>query len=207
MVKVSAWGHSTYRIQLDPIKTKLCTLSIFNYPKYLLASYKHNQLFNEETATTHTASTYAQVYKILSNNREYTSSTFTFCLNPNGTVHLCRTANKGQDNKCKHLWLCNQARNVCSSGSIQFLKNKIFIDNLSGTYKPTVKHLTLMKRILQHNFPSIAVYTIHPSDVEMYCKHMKGAVDHASICKNHRAITAKKRQPSAAKRRRKTHKR
>ena len=184
------YPNNTYILHLHHIPKFTCSLVSHKPRRMIFSEDRHKQLFSTEKHTKVIINSIDKLYDILCENDP--SSTFTYCYKSSGQLLLCKTNGKRDDMRCKHAWLCNSSNNICSSGIIMFdnLVKKIYIDNLSGTYRPKLQNLYIIQEVLKYNFQKINIQILKPLtnklDLKKYCKTMVHSVDYNVMCKKTR---------------------
>jgi hypothetical protein len=179
----------TFKIFLTPTK-HYCSLKdvrIFSLFRQIVFSHSnHNRLFKDKHNILKIDST--NLFDTICKNN--IRATFTFCYKSDGRLYLCKTYGKTYDQKCKHAYLCNKLKNICSSGIIMFDKEKriIYIDNLSGTYIPKEKNLNYLKNDLIHTFGNLNIKILLPfnssSEKTTWCNIMNQDHINYELCKD-----------------------
>jgi hypothetical protein len=203
----------TYKLFLIPKNINNGDLGSIKFLRMLFANNKHAKLFGKNVGKNidngnddivvddkdfkhYIIKNTSELFKIICGDKQ--NSTFTYCYKSDGRLYLCKTEGEKDDNKCKHAWLCNKIYGIVSAGIMMFSKkgNKIYIDNMSGTYKTQESNLEIIKTDLENSFSGIKIKLLKsPLENErvkkIYCSVMKSdSVDYNSICKQ----TSKRRQ-------------
>jgi hypothetical protein len=97
---------------------------------------------------------------------EEAESVYNYCYKPDGKLYLCKTYGYADDEKCKHVWLCNQASGICAAGIITLIDKetpmgetiqKVFIDLISGSYITEMPGLEILKADLLNTIPGLDI--------------------------------------------------
>ena len=191
-IKIIEWPqYSTFKVFL-PCDIKDCKLRAINIPRYIFTVLLEKNIVNEKSK--HTVNTVYTTKDFLDTLCSTDTCTFTYCFKNDGTLYLCKTTGKQDYNRSKHMRLCRTLKTsnklrVCSAGNIKIdkIESTIYIDNLSGTYKPSLHHMESLQKCLQHfNGLTIEILTPHKdeSHTKHYCKRMdSNAVDYHTLCK------------------------
>jgi hypothetical protein len=188
----------TYKIFLQPDAYDSGDLSVYNLPRMLVSDKKHRDLFGKNVSITNLPDNYEHyiitniqgLFDKLCNSEP--SVTFTYCYKSDGRLYLCKTNGKEDDVKCKHAWLCNKLRGILAAGVIQFSKEgdtgKVYIDNMSGTYKTQPYNLEVFKLHFKNSFPGIDIELLtspntNPESRRKYCTVMTNSPDYDMLCK------------------------
>ena len=192
-------SKDTYKIFLNPNTKSSGDLGVRNFVRMLVADKKHHDLFGKNVTATNLPDGYEH-YTITNIQGLFDkicgsspNVTFTYCYKSDGRLYLCRTNGKEDDAKCKHAWLCNKIRGVLAAGVMQFSKRgdsgKIYIDNMSGTYKTQHSNLEIFKKDFENSFPGINIELLTSPNINAesrnkYCNVMTNASpDYDTLCK------------------------
>jgi len=188
----------TYKIRLQPDAYDSGNLSVRNIPRMIVSDRRHHDLFGKNVSKTnlpdkwehYTITSIQELFDKLCKSAP--SVTFTYCYKSDGRLYLCKTNGKEDDEKCKHAWLCNKLQGILSAGVIHFSKkgdtSKVYIDNMSGTYKPTPYNLEVFKIHFENSFPGINIElltspTANPASRAKYCYVMTESPDYDELCR------------------------
>jgi hypothetical protein len=189
-VKCKYWNENdTFKIMFK-YDAGDCNLRAQNVARYTKAEGKHKELFKTKGLELLIRDEGDFMNLLCHTNL---NSTFTYCFKSDGRLYLCKTSGEKDENKCKHMWLCNKlvsmgSTGVCSAGVMKVIRpNKVYIDNLSGTYKPTIKDLESLQACLLQYFPDLNVGLLNPfqspREKRRYCKIMDtNNMDYSNIC-------------------------
>ena len=192
-------NKDTYKIFLKPNTKSSGDLHVRNVFKMLVANKKHHDLFgknvsltnNPENYISHTITSNQELFDIICG--KYENATFTYCYKFDGRLYLCKINGIEDDEKCKHKWICNKITGIVCAGVMQFSIGEctIYIDNMSGTYKPQYSNLEIFKKDFENSFPNINIKLLQPliddpsrDDRSTYCDVMKASPDYDMVCKS-----------------------
>ena len=197
----------TYKIFLIPKNINNGDLGSIKFLRMLFANNKHAKLFGKNIGKNidngiddivvddkdfkhYIIKNTSELFKIICGDKQ--NVTFTYCYKSDGRLYLCKTNGKEDDEKCKHAWLCNKLQGILSAGVIHFSKKgdtgKVYIDNMSGTYKPTPYNLEVFKIHFENSFPGINIElltspTANPASRTKYCYVMTDSPDYDELCR------------------------
>lgn len=202
---VKASKFTTYKIKFNEFNGKKevcnikdCTLKYYKYYdpiKMITSIYKHYEYFRNPVETVNAQNLIDIIKYILGSKKRII---FSYCLKNNCRLYLCYTDKLGKE--CKHSFLCrkfDKSGNICCSGMILFEKIKnnnstqsaynIYIDNLSGSYKPIPSNVDkLIKLLNKYNEDKKVkisfISTQNENGLKLYCKKMKGSENFSSFC-------------------------
>jgi len=191
-VKAKFWDQTnTFKI-LFKYNAGPCNLTAINLGRFLKgqAKGKHDK-FKDSDALSLIMRDKEDFFNLLCHtDRE---STFTYCFKSDGRLYLCKTEGASYEGPCKHMWLCNKLfgfgdTGICCAGIMKITRpNKLYLDNLSGTYRPTMENLESLKGCLLQYFPELKVRLLNPfnsqKDKKTYCKIMDmNNIDYQKVC-------------------------
>jgi hypothetical protein len=211
-------SKGTYKIFLKPKKINHGNLGVLNFVRMLSADKRHHELFDKDIGNPKSDNSFSFSSKSTSGPNSYrkyvinNSSTlfnivcgnkkkvtFTYCYKSDGRLYLCRTTGKKDDDKCKHAWLCNKLYGIVSAGIMMFSKEaggKIYIDNMSGTYKTPVPNLGIIKADFENSLPGLRIELLKSPNTnnntkKKYCSVMTpDSVDYELLCPSARTNTS-----------------
>ena len=202
--------ENTFKIFLKPIIGRSGNLAMLLKSTYkrVLSGRHHYKLFGSKVDRDNLPDGYE--HSIIENIQQLfnklcgseNNATFTYCYKPSGRLYLCKTFGKNDDPKCKHTWLCNQARNIVSAGIVQFSKanETVYVDNMSGTYKTQQSNLESFEDDFERSFPGIKIELITSPNIdkkskERYCNVMNNnSVDFYKLCPKSEKVGGRKRK-------------
>ena len=191
-VNAKYWSETnTFKI-LFKYNAGPCNLTANNVGRFLKGQLKgkHNK-FKDSDALSLIMRDKEDFFNLLCHtDRE---STFTYCFKSDGRLYLCKTEGTSYEGPCKHMWLCNKLvgmgdTGICCAGIMKIVRPKnVYIDNLSGTYKPTMENLESLKDCLLQYFPDLKIRLLNPfnnkTDQKTYCKIMDiNNIDYQKVC-------------------------
>jgi hypothetical protein len=195
---------TTYKIKFNEFKGKKevcnikdCTLKYYSHNpiKIITSIYKHYEYFRNPVETINAENLIDIIKYILGSKKRIV---FSFCLKGNCRLYLCNTDKLGKE--CKHAFLCrkfDKSGNICCSGTILFEKlnnnnstestYNIYIDNLSGTYKPLPSNVDKLIELLNkyNEDKKVKIYFISTKSedgLKLYCKKMKNSENFSTLC-------------------------
>ena len=121
-------------------KQKLLLGGILRPVIKIAKSYLHSQKKDAEDAGEENAA--ASLTSLVSSLRKSGRNWFTWCQRADtGAIYFTTTeTSKSKDFKSKHAVMCD-SKNTCGAGEATISGGKLWLDNNSGTYKPSLDHI------------------------------------------------------------------